>query len=415
MRIVYVTSTLPYGSREAFLIPEVAALAASGHKLTLVPMRPRGGIVHDDVRPFVEATLAAPLFSGAIFLGAVAEAASFPLRTLRALALVLRSRSLRILGKNLSVFAKGVWLSRQARRLKTEHLHAHWASTSSTMALVASEISRIPWSLTAHRWDIAEDNLLEIKAARACFVRAISRRGAGQLASHLAASRRRPLVLHVGIDIPERTTPVPRNEGRFKVLIPADFVEIKGHRHLLDAIRELKTRGVAVQLDLAGDGPLRLEVERQIAEAGLASRVTLLGTVPHARLLRDLRSQRWDAVVLPSVATANGEEGIPVSLVEAMAAGIPVLSTRTGAIPELLDGDAGLLVQAGDPVALADGLETLVRDPDLRKQVAERGRRRALAEFNVLAVASALMQRFEECSAARTLVGPTEKNDSTGG
>jgi colanic acid/amylovoran biosynthesis glycosyltransferase len=413
MRIVYVTSTLPYGSREAFLIPEIAALAAEGHKLTLVPMRPKGEIVHDDIRPFLEATLASPLFSRAIFVGAVAEAVSFPLRTIRALRYVLRSRSLRILGKNISVFAKGVWLSRQARRLEAEHLHAHWASTSSTMALVAGEISGIPWSFTAHRWDIAENNLLERKGAKACFVRAISRKGAGQLASYLATPTRKLLVLHVGIDIPAATL-VSRSGTSLRVLTPADLVEVKGHRHLLEAIRAVESRGVAVLLDLAGEGPLRAEVERQIAEAGLGGRVTLLGTVPHARLLHDLLARRWDAVVLPSVATPEAEEGIPVSLIEAMGAGLPVLSTRTGAIPELLDAGAGLLVAAGDPVALADGLETLARDPDLRKRLADRGRRRALSEFNVRAVASALAQRFEECSTRESLVGASETGTPDG-
>jgi glycosyltransferase involved in cell wall biosynthesis len=267
------------------------------------------------------------------------------------------------------------------------------------MALVAGEISGIPWSFTAHRWDIAENNLLEIKAAKACFVRAISEKGAQAISSYLAPPARKLHVLHVGIDVSGSAEPPrrERDETRMAVVTMADFVEVKGHRHLLEALQILKDRGPLVQLELAGDGPLRAELERQVEETGLSDWVTLLGTVPHASLLSDLKAHRWDAVVLPSIVTEKAEEGIPVSLIEAMGAGIPVLSTRTGAIPELLREGAGLLVEAGDPVGLADALEELARKPGLRERLAEEGRRRVLNDFDILIVASALAQCFEKC------------------
>ena len=144
MRIVYVTSTLPYGSPEAFLIPEVAELMRSGHDVTVVPMSPRGVVVHEDVQPFLATTVGVPLLSPEILREAFAGAVSSPRRTFRALRYVCRSRSPRIFAKNLGVFAKGVWLGRRVCRLRADHLHAHWASTSSTMALVAAEISGVP-------------------------------------------------------------------------------------------------------------------------------------------------------------------------------------------------------------------------------------------------------------------------------
>ena len=82
-----------------------------------------------------------------------------------------------------------------------------------------------------------------------------------------------------------------------------------------------------------------------------------------------------------------------------MGAGLPVISTRTGAIPELLGGGAGLLVDPGDPVGLADALERLARDPALRERLAEKGHRRILNDFNIALVASALEQQFESCAA----------------
>jgi glycosyltransferase involved in cell wall biosynthesis len=307
--------------------------------------------------------------------------------------------------KNIMVFSKGVWLSRQARRLDADHLHAHWGSTSSTMALVAGEISGIPWSFTAHRWDIPENNLLETKTAKACFVRTISVRGARVLSAQLGAPAPNLHVLHMGIEIPEAIEP-PRRHGdgrRLNVVVMADFVEVKGHRDLLEALKLLKDRGPLIRVDLAGDGPLRIEIERQIREAGLSKSVALLGTLPHARLLHDLRTHRWDAAVLSSVATEEFEEGIPVSLMEAMAAGVPVLSTRTGAIPELLGEGAGLLVEGGDPVALADALEELARNPALLELLAEKGRRRVSTDFNVLGIARVLSQYFARCATTHGL------------
>jgi len=271
------------------------------------------------------------------------------------------------------------------------------------MALIAGEISGIPWSFTAHRWDIAENNLLEIKAAKACFVRAISRTGAAGVSAHLAAPTRNLHVVHLGIDVSPALARPGRESGDtpFMVVTVADFVEVKGHRVLLEAVQILERRGTHVHVDLAGDGPLRAEVERRVRSSGLSDCVTVLGTVPHRSLLRDLGTQRWDALVLPSIVTANDQEGIPVSLMEAMGAGLPVVSTRTGAITELLDEDAGLLVEGGDPSGLADAIAQLAEDRVLRERLAEKGRRRVVEDFNVVTVGRALVEHFEGCATTR--------------
>jgi len=214
--------------------------------------------------------------------------------------------------------------------------------------------------------------------------------------------------MRVGIET-STGAPMAADAGRrpIRVVVIADLVEVKGHRHLLDALRLLERRGRPVLVDLAGDGPLRPEIERRVTEAGLWGCVTMLGTVPHARLLDDLRALRWDAAVLPSAVTADAEEGLPVSLVEAMDAGVPVISTRVGAIPELLDGGAGMLVDGGDAPALADGLESLARDPRLRARLAAEGQRRVRTQFDVTRVAAALVREFESCSAgASSTAGP---------
>jgi glycosyltransferase involved in cell wall biosynthesis len=398
---MYVTSTLPFGSGEPFVIPEIRELARREHDVTIVPMRPQGlVVVHDDIRPFLSSTLARPLICREIALAALREGMSSPRITLKSFRHLLQSRSPRILAKNIAVFPKGLWLGRRLRELQVDHLHAHWASTSSTMALIASEVSGVPWSLTAHRWDIRENNLLQVKASQACFIRAISRRGARSLAAQVVVSGERLRVLHMGIALPNppQTRQRPAEGTDLAVVCIADFVEVKGHRCLVDALRMLRDRGTRVRVDLVGDGPLRRDVEGRVASAGLADRVSLLGTVPHARLLDDLRVHRWNVAVLPSIVTKQAEEGVPVSLIEAMGAGVPVVSTRTGSIPELLVDGAGLLVDGGDPVGLADALARLADDPDLRRTLAENGLRRVHNGFNIVAVTSHLVECFEECA-----------------
>lgn len=402
MKLLYVTSTLPYGRQEAFIIPEIAELLRTGHDVTVVPMKPRGAVVHDDALPLLPRTLSASVLSAGIVAGAVAEAVSFPGRTAKACRLLLHSRSPRILLKNTAVFTKGVWLGRQARLADVEHIHAHWASGPSTMAFVAATVSGIPWSFTAHRWDIRENNLLKTKVGAACFVRAISAKGASQIRVH-TRSASNVTVIHMGIECTDASTSVPSpGVGRpFPIVMVADFVPVKGHDLLVDAAVLLRQRGVDVRVDLVGDGPTRRSVERQLRERDMDSWVKVCGTMPHAALLRALGSQRWDAVVLPSVVLEDSEEGIPVSLVEAMGVGVPVVSTRSGAISELLADGAGVMVDAADAVALADAVEVLARNPSTRRELSGAGRQRVRTDFNVATTTAALVARFKRCQRSR--------------
>jgi glycosyltransferase involved in cell wall biosynthesis len=181
------------------------------------------------------------------------------------------------------------------------------------------------------------------------------------------------------------------------VLVAARLVEKKGHTHLIEAASILRSRGCAIHVDLAGGGPLEADLRRQVSDSGLAGDVDFLGTVSHDGLLARVAAGDWDVAALPSVVTPSGElEGIPVSLVEAMAHGLPTLATTTGGIPELLDEGAGLLVPPADPRALADALEQLARDPDLRARLGTAGRLRIEGQYDVDQVAERLGARFAE-------------------
>jgi len=387
VKLVYVTSSFPHGPLEAFVLPEIAALERLGHEVWVVPMYPRGSIVHDDAKPHLPRTLSEPLVSRRVLAAAARELPRSPGRGTALLGRIAGTRP-RLAAKNLAVYPKALWLAARIRELGAGHVHAHWAATSATLAMTAAELAEVPWSVTAHRWDIREANLLRAKAQSACFVRAISEAGARELRERVALEGWSPWLLRMGVDLPPSTASI-RDGSSLRLLTAANLLPVKGHRHLFEALARVE----GARLDVAGDGPLRAELESQARRLP----VEFLGAVSHPDLLAGLREGRWDAVVLPSVPTPEGDrEGVPVSLVEAMAAGVPVVSTTSGAIPELVTEGAGLLVPPGDAAALAAALERL-REPGLRRELSARGRGRVEAEFDVDRVAAALADRFAAC------------------
>ena len=398
VKLAYVTSSFPYGHGESFLVAEVDELMRQGHELTIVPTLARGPVVHDDVRRLLPLVERERLLSPSVFLSAVGEARRGPRRLLAALAPVRQSRNAVTLAKNGAVLPKAIWLAARVRERAVEHIHVHWGGTSSTLAMIAADLAGVPWSLTAHRWDIRENNLLRVKANSASFIRAISEDGLRDLERIVGHARAPRHVLHMGVALPDRpgqTRKRPIGEP-LRVLVPANFLEVKGHRFLVDAIAVLGFRGTRVVVELAGSGPLRNEIVRHAAQAGLENECVFLGQLSHSVLLESMDAGRWDAVVLASIETDSGEkEGIPVALLEAMSHGVPVVATSVGGIPELLGDGAGLLVAPRDPVALAHALARLDVEDELRTQLAQRGRERVESQFEVTSVVRELGGLFE--------------------
>jgi colanic acid/amylovoran biosynthesis glycosyltransferase len=405
MRIIYVTSSLPHGKKEAFIIPEVTELKRRGQEVLIVPTYPRGEVLHGDVKALLSDVASVPLVSLGIAKAAVRQFARNAGPASRTLGYLFRSRSIGVLMRNLAIYSKGLWLADVARAWGADHIHAHWATVPATMALVAGEVSGVPWSLTAHRFDIAEDNLLDIKARKACFIRAISQWGAQEIADCVSPGAPTPSVIHMGVRLPSvKPRELPGNNGRgLRLVVPANLLEVKGHAFLLQAVRMLTARGIDVHLDLAGDGPLREDLVRETQDLGLEDRVTFLGLVPHERLLRRLETGSWDILVLPSIVTNSGEkEGIPVALIEAMSCRVPVVSTLTGGIPELFEGvDGAFLVPPRNTAALAEAIERIASHPGLRERFVEAASKRVEDSFAVEQVAEELVRRFEICGTRR--------------
>jgi len=397
MRLIYVTVSTPFGSGEEFFIPEVKEWMRRGDEVLIVPRSPRGPIVNEDARCLQQASVRRHLWSLGVLACAGGQALRHPVRFLKVLRLLVASRGPKTLLKNFTVLPKGLWLGRLANRWGADHIHAHWATTTATMGMIASEWSGIPWSFTAHSIDIVMANLLGLKTAKATFTRYISEVGRGVAGKRGAQVQPgRAVVIPMGVAVPAECAAVCPDRNPAVAVCPASLLPVKGHEHLLRAMARLKDEGVPCTLRLAGEGSLRGKLERLAEALSLGPTVQFLGQVPHERLLDWYRQGQIDLVVLPSLDLGNHEhEGVPVSLMEAMAYGIPVVSTATGGIPELLDGGAGMMVPPQDPAALAGAIKRLVGDVALREQLGAAGRRRIEEQFSVERTVDALAARIE--------------------
>lgn len=387
MRILYVTERLPFGRGEAFIIDEIQELRRLGHDVRIVPAFPGGRIEHDDARAL------AGLVSGA-------ESRWLSRRGIAAFAFgvkaSLASRLPRIALRNVQMALRAWAVASEVRRWGPEHIHAHWANYTSTLAMCLAHVLRCPWSFTAHRYDIAYDNLISLKLSSATFARAIDERGAARLSALRDEGGCPVTVIHMGVDT-RHIAPARRPPDATKLVIAGNLVEIKGHVDLFAALREVRASRPGVSLDVVGAGPLRDRLESRVATMDLGAAVRFRGHLPHAAFISRLSAGEWDILVHPSIVTADGEtEGIPVVLMEALAAGVPVVSTTTGGIPELLRDGAGYLVPPRDPAALARGITALVSSAELRAQQSGIGRARVEAEFSVYRTAAALARRITD-------------------
>ncbi|HTD42631.1 MAG TPA: glycosyltransferase [Bryobacteraceae bacterium] len=395
MKIIYITANLPHGTGEAFVVPEVNQLVLSGQEVLVIPCSPRGRIVHG--QELLQGARREALYSPNVLKAATLATLAAARQTAAAVRPVFGSRSPAVMIKNLAVVPKALWLADVAVRWGADHIHCHWAGTTATMAMLASKISGVPWSLTAHRWDIVENNLLATKVRSASFVRFISEDGLRMARSIGIGTAENARVLHMGVAVPAR---VQRRYGpRPIVLCPARLAEVKGHRFLLEAWSILQRRGVDGELWVAGDGSLRRELEALSGTLGLGGSTKFLGSVEHGALLKFYEEGAVSAVVLASVDLGDGHhEGIPVGLIEAMSYAIPVVATAAGGTAELVIPGTGVLVPPADPAALAEAIRSLLQDGELNEQLGRSGREHVAREYNIVRVAGKLVSEFESAT-----------------
>jgi glycosyltransferase involved in cell wall biosynthesis len=296
-------------------------------------------------------------------------------------------------------FLQAGYIANEARRLKVTHLHAQFANRPTSVAYLASKITGIPYSFTAHATDIfkhqVDRSVLARKMEAARFVVTVSDYNQKYLEDIAPETGEEIARIYNGIDL-QRFKPngVPEAD-RFRFVAVARLVEKKGLMDLIEACRILSGEGLSFQCDIVGKGRLRSRLRDRIKELGLQKVVRLVGPKSQREVLREYH--HCHAYVLPAVVGEDGNrEGLPVSIVEALACGLPVITTPITGIPEAVrHGENGLLVPERDPAALARAMASVIRNPVLYKALANNARESVQEKFDRTETAKTLLQLME--------------------
>ena len=388
-RTAYVVKVYPRFS-ETFVVTEILSREAAGEDLTIFALRPTTDArFHPELAavraPVVHLGKPTKLTDGWAGLAAAQEQLpDFAERFASILPFLARIDATDAL--------QGIDLAIAVHRRGIGHLHAHFASVAARVAYVASVLADVTFSVTTHAKDIfhadVDADLLGEVLGAASTVVAISRYNQGYLEDRYPEIADRVRLVRNGIDVDKFGYRAPSPVGAtLRVAAVGRLVEKKGFDVLIDATALARDRGIPLEVRVAGDGELREDLEAQITAAGLEDTVSLLGPRGQDEI-RDLL--RWaDVLVAPCVVGRDGNaDGLPTVLLEAMAMGVPCVSTSVTGIPEAIhpaspQGPAtGLLLPPGDAEAVATSLQDLARPDFPRAEISRAARQLVETEFD---------------------------------
>jgi glycosyltransferase involved in cell wall biosynthesis len=275
-------------------------------------------------------------------------------------------------------------------------LHAHFAHGTTTVTWLASTITGLPFSFTGHAkdiWtrDLNPAGLLRRKMDAASFVVTCTEANRAHLTSFGSSTPVHVVYHGLNADYEPLVAAAARRvePARVRLLAVGRLVRKKGLDTFVDACAVLRDRGVDFEAVIVGEsGDHEQEVRARVAATGLGARVTFLGPLTQTGLFAQY--QQASVFALPCRILEDGDrDGLPNVLMEAMACGLPVVTTGVSGITELVrDGVNGLIVEPDRPIDLADSLHRLIKDPELARHLAERGRRTVSERFDAATAAA---------------------------
>lgn len=330
-----------------------------------------------------------------LLLALIRVAITRPVRFLSAFWLMLQvgRHSERGILRHFAYLAEACVLLRWFSDAGIAHVHAHFGTNSTTVAMLCHVLGGPPYSFTVHgpeEFDKVQTISLTEKINRAAFVVAVSSFGKSQLyrwceREHWAKIH----VVHCGVDklfLKQPHVPIPDQP---RLVCVGRLCEQKGQLLLIEAASRLAAEGLPFKLVLVGDGPLRPQIETLIAQNGLQEHVEITGWASNSEVQQQILASR--AMVLPSFA-----EGLPVVIMEALALERPVISTYVAGIPELVEpGTCGWLVPPGSVEALTAAMRTALLLPvEKLEQMGRLGAERVALEHDAEQEASKLAALF---------------------
>ena len=379
-KVCYVLRAFPAPS-ETFIAEEALSLRSLGVQPHFICLKPStGSVIHPAAQALLEARgdflWLHDLSRWKMLMAVAGFLITSPVRTFNSLLRALNS-------EHRWVYFQSILAAAWCRRKGIEYLHAHFADMNAVNAREISELTRIPYGLTMHGYDIRDDPIG--KAAGQAVVT-----GAAALVTVSEFSKQSIMakhglpssavhVVHCGVDL-DRFAYAPRSRPQCfsppRLVNVGRLVPIKGQDILIAALRLLKDSGAVCTLELVGDGPAEASLRRMADELGLADRITFHGARTQG-FVRDC-IHAADLFVLPS-----RSEGLPVACIEAMAVGTPVIATCIAGIPELItDGVEGFLVPSEDSHALARAIAAALGDEGRLEQIRVAARQKVEGAFD---------------------------------
>jgi colanic acid/amylovoran biosynthesis glycosyltransferase len=278
-----------------------------------------------------------------------------------------------------------VYLAERFAADGVSHLHVHWASYPATVAYIVNRASGLPFSVSAHAYDIyMVPRMLPAKVRAARFVVTCAKTNAAFLKRLSGAEAADKVIVNYhGVDV-SRFAPIerdPSRRSRFTVVSVGQLERYKGMHILIDACADLAQGGLDLECWIIGEGPRRAALQQQIERLGLADRVHLTGALAHADVAARLRTA--DVFALASELAGRRRDVIANVIVEAMAVGLPVVASRIPGVEELIDdGATGYLVRPNRPAELAGAIRKLADNAEERSRFGQAARRRILQDFD---------------------------------
>jgi len=400
--VAYLVSEYPSVSH-SFIRREIQALERQGLTVHRYALRGWDAVLVDDsdLRERERTRYVLGQGAGALLAAMLHAAVTMPAAWLRAFTLALRMArdSDRPWPVHLIYLGEACLLRRWLAPTAVSHVHAHFATNPAEIAMLLRELGGPSYSFTVHGSEFLDRPAqmgIDHKASRARFVAAVSAYGRSQLMRWLPLPLwNRVSVVHCGLEPGYGDGAPDCTPGNARLLCIGRLSPEKGQLLLVAAAARLKAAGRRFELILAGDGPMRAEVQARIDALGVADCVRITGWVDAQRVKDELVAAR--ALVVPSLA-----EGLPVVIMEAMAHGRTVVAPYLAGIPELvLHGDTGWLYPAGDVDALAQALHACLDASDeALKAMGRSARQRVWSRHDVNTEARRLASQFEGAAAA---------------
>lgn len=398
MKIAYILSQFPE-THETFILREILELKRNNVQLSLFSLKKcRDKIIHPQAKFLIKETHYSPLiFSWNIFKAKMFFVFTKPIKLFSVFFYLIKHNftSPKLLAKTLGVLPISMSFAKKIHEQQIDHIHAHWATIPTTSAIIISRLTGIPFSFTAHAWDIFIDQtMLREKVKKSRFVFTCTGYNKNYLDSLLSEEDSNKIILNYhGIDFEKLEIPEKNQEPNLIFSI-GRLCEQKGFPYLIKACKILKEKRINIQCIVVGEGPDRPDLERLIADEGLNDIVKLKGIRPHSEIFKLFA--KTELFVLPCVISQNGDrDGIPNVLIESLAVGTPVISTDVSGVPEIIINEkTGLAVPPRDEKSLADAIISLLGNNEKQNIFTKNGRKLVEEKFDIKKNVSALVQHF---------------------